>query len=149
MRTADSVELQIQLDGSFAFCSAEIGVIVLGVNSLGSVFKQVSWSIIPNESSEAFVYAYNGIRAAFFGLFKKGAVRLCERGSACDFCNQLRDIRESPEVVKVLDIVSNPKDELPVKRAGADNTTKWSSFAKRILNHAKVLVCYAYATDES
>ncbi len=37
-------ELQIQSDGSFAFCSAEIGVIVFGVNSLGSVSKQVSWS---------------------------------------------------------------------------------------------------------
>ncbi len=59
-------ELQIQSDGSFAFCSAEIGVIVFGVNSLGSVFKQVSWSIVPNESSDAFAYAYNGIRAAFF-----------------------------------------------------------------------------------
>jgi hypothetical protein len=43
-------ELQIQSDGSCAFCSAEIGVIVFGVNSLGSVFKQVSWSIVPNES---------------------------------------------------------------------------------------------------
>ncbi len=47
-------ELQIQSDGSFAFCAAELSVIVFGVNSLGSVFKQVSWSIVPNESSEAF-----------------------------------------------------------------------------------------------
>ncbi len=109
---------QIQSDSSFAFCSAEIGVIVFGINSLGSVFKQVSWSIVPNESSEAFAYAYNGIMAAFFGLFKEGAVRLCERGSACNFCGQLRDIPKSPEVVMVLNIVSNPKEELPVKRAG-------------------------------
>ncbi len=29
-------EVQIQSDGSFAFCSAEIDVIVFGVNSLGS-----------------------------------------------------------------------------------------------------------------
>ena len=83
-------------------------MIVFGVNPLGSVFKQVSWSIVPNESSEAFTYAYNRIRAAFLGLFKKGAVRLCERGSACDFCEQLRDIQESQEVAKVPDIVSNP-----------------------------------------
>jgi hypothetical protein len=92
-------EVQIQSDGSFAYCSAEIGVIVFGVNSLGSVFEQVSWSIVPNESSEAFTYAYNGIRAAFFA---QGAVRLCDQGSACDFCEQLRDIQESPEVAKVL-----------------------------------------------
>ncbi len=142
-------EVQIKSDGSFAFCSAEIGVIVFGVNSLGSVFKQVSWSIVPNESSEAFAYAYNGVRAAFFCLFKKGAVRLCERGSACNFGEQLRDIQESQEVAKVLNIVSDPYEELPVKRAGADNTTKWSSFTKRILKHAKVLVCYAHATGES
>ena len=143
-------ELQIQSDGSFAFCSADIGVIVFGVNSLGSVFKQVSFSIVPNESSDVFAFAYNGgIRAAFFGLFKKGAVRLCERGSACEFCAQLRDIQESPEVAKVLNIASNPHEELPVKKAGADNTTKWSSFATRILKQAKVLVCYAHATGES
>ncbi len=142
-------KLQIQSDGSFAFCSAEIGVIVFGVNSLGSVFKLVSWSIVPNESSEAFTYAHNCIRAAFFGLFKKGAVRLCEQGSACDCCEQLRDIQESPEVAKVVNIVSNSHEELPVKRAGVDNTTKWSSFATRILKHAKVLVCYANATGES
>ncbi len=142
-------ELQIQSDGSFAFCSAEIGMIVFGVNSLCSVFKQVSWSIVQNESSEAFTYAYNGIRAAFFGLFKTGAVQLCERGSACNFCEQLRDIQESPEVDKVLNIVSNPHEELPVKRAGADNTTKWSSFATQILKQAKVLVCSAHVTGES
>jgi hypothetical protein len=143
-------EVQIQSDGSFgrsAFCSAEIGVIVFGVNSLGSVFKQVSR--FPNESSEAFAYAYNGIRAAFFGLFKKGGVRLCERGSACDFCEQLRDIQDSLGVAKVLNMVSNPNEELPLKRAGTDNTTKWSSFAKRILKHVKVLVCYAHATGKS
>ncbi len=98
---------------------------------------------------KAFAYAYNGIWAAFFGLFKKGTERLCERGSACNFCELLRDIQESPEVVKVLNIVSNPNEELPVKRAETDNTTKWSSFAKRILKHAKVLVCYAHATGES
>jgi hypothetical protein len=76
-------------------------------------------------------------------------VRLCERGSACDFCEQLRNIQESQEVAKVLNIVSNPHEELPVKRAGADNITKWSSFPTRILKHAKVLVCYVYATGES
>ncbi len=124
-------------------------MIVFGVNSLGSVFKQVSWSIVPNESSEAFTYAYNGIRAAFFGLFKKGAVRLFEPGSACDFCEQLRDIQESPEVAKVLNIASNLHEELPVKRDGEDNTTKWSSFATRILKQAKVLVCSAHATGDS
>ena len=69
-------ELQIQLDGSFAFCSAEIGVIVFGVNSLGSVFKQVSWSIVPNESSEAFTYAYNCIRAAFSVCSRRGRATL-------------------------------------------------------------------------
>ena len=65
-------ELQIQSDSSFAFCSAEIGVIVFGVNSLGSVFKKASWSIVPNESSEAFAYAYNGTRAAFFRSVQEG-----------------------------------------------------------------------------
>jgi hypothetical protein len=72
-----------------------------------------------------------------------------ERGSACNFCDQLRDIQESPEVAKVLNIVSNLHEEIPVKRAGADNTTKWSSFATRILKHAKVQVCSAHATGES
>ncbi len=77
--------MQIQSDGSFAFCSADIGVIVFSVKSFGSVFKQVLWSIVPNKSSAAFTYAYNGIRAAFFGLLKKGALQLCEQGSACNF----------------------------------------------------------------
>ncbi len=58
-------------------------------------------------------------------------------------------IQKSPEVVKVLIIASNPNEELPVKSVEADNTTKWSSFAKRILKHAKVLVYYAHATGES
>ena len=99
-------------------------MIVFGVNSLGSVFKQASWSIVPNESAEAFTYAYNGIRAAFFGLF---TVRLCEPGRACEFCEQLREIQESPKVAKVLNIASNPREELPVKRAGADHTTNEAS----------------------
>ncbi len=64
--------------------------------------------MVPNESSEAFTYAYNDILAAFFGLFKKGGVRLCERVSACDFFVQLCDIQESQEVANVLNIVSNP-----------------------------------------
>ncbi len=76
-------------------------------------------------------------------------MRLCERVSVCDFCEQLRDIQESQEVAKVLNIVSNPHEELPEKRAGADKTTKWSSFATGILKQAKVLVCSAHATGES
>ncbi len=60
-------------------------MIVFGVNSLGNVFKQVSWSIVLNESSEAFAYAFNCICAAFFSLFKNGAARLCERGSESNF----------------------------------------------------------------
>ncbi len=135
MGSADSVGWQL------CVLLAERGVIVFGANSLGSVFKQASWSIVPNELSEAFTYAYNGIRAALFGLFKKGGVRLCERVSACNFCEQLRDIQESQEVANVLNIVSNPHEEFPVKRAGADNATQWSSFAK--------LVCYVHATGES
>ncbi len=48
-------------------------------------------------------------------------------GTACDFCEQLRDIQESTEVAKVLNIASNPREELPVKRAGADHTTNEAS----------------------
>jgi hypothetical protein len=121
-----------------------LSIPVFCVNSLGSVFKQVSWSIVPNESAEAFTYAYNGIRAAS----RRGPCD-SEPGSACDFCEQLHDIQESQEVAKVLNIASNPHEKLPLKRAGADNTTKWLSFATRILKQAKVLVCAAHATGDS
>ncbi len=83
-------------------------MIIIVVTSLGSAFTQVSWSVVPNESFEAFSSAYNGIRAAVFDQFKKGAVRLCARGAGCGFCAELRDIQESLQVVKVLNIVNNP-----------------------------------------
>jgi hypothetical protein len=141
-------ELQVQADGSFDFCAAKLGVIVFGVNSLRGIFRPVSWSLVPNESSEAFGYAYNGIRAAFFGLLKPGAVRLCPArpGHSCAFCEQLLDIQKAPEVARVL---SDPQQKLPVKRAGSDNTTKWTKFAKKILLEAKVIVCYTHATGDA
>ena len=140
-------ELQVQADGSFEFCASKLGVIIFGVNSLRHIFRPVSWALVPSESSEAFEYCYNGIRAAFFSVIKPGALRLCPAGAApCAFCDQLRDIQQAPEVVHAL---SDPKERLPVMRAGADNTTKWSKFAKKVLTRAKVIVCYAHATGNT
>ena len=131
--------LHFQGDGSFDYCSSKLGVIVMGVNSLRGIFRPVSWSMVPNESAQAFAYAYNGIRKAFFELFKPGAVRLC--GHSCAFCEQLLDIQSAPEVAIVL---ADPRERLPVKEAGCDNTTKFSKFAKALLEGAKILVCYAH-----
>ena len=79
-------ELQIQADGSYDFCASQLGVIAFGVNSLRGICRPVSWSLVRNESSEAFMYAFNGIRAPVFSLLKPGGVRLCLLGEACDFC---------------------------------------------------------------
>jgi hypothetical protein len=73
-------QLQIQAVGSFARCASDIGVIILGVDSLRGNLRYVSWPIVlilPNESSEAFSYCFNGIRAEFFKLLFLGEVRLC------------------------------------------------------------------------
>ncbi len=40
---ASGWELQIQADGSYEFCTSELGVIVFGVNSLRGIFPRVSW----------------------------------------------------------------------------------------------------------
>ena len=57
--------LHFQGDGSFDYCSSKLGVIVMGVNSLRGIFRPVSWSMVPNESAQAFAYAYNGSRTIF------------------------------------------------------------------------------------
>ncbi len=139
-------KLLIQADGTFGLCASDIGVIVFGVNSLRGIFRPVSWSIVANESSEAFAYCYNGIRgfqAAFFRLLTPGAVQLCPISAQCLCCQQIREVQEMPEVVKVL---QDPVKRLPVKKAGADNTTKWSKFARQLPAGTKVLICYAHAT---
>ncbi len=136
-------ELHIQADGTFGLCASHIGVIVFGVNSLRGIFRPVSWSIVANESSEAFAYCYNGIRAAFLRLLTPCAVQLCPISAQCLCCQQIREVQEMPEVVKVR---QDPLKRLQVKKAGADNTTKWSKFARQLLAGAKVLICYAHAT---
>ncbi len=123
-------QLHIQSNGTFGMCASDIGIIVFGVNSLRSIFRPVSWSIVANESSEAFAYCYNGIRAAFFKLLTPGEVRLCTNFVRCLCCQQIREVQEMAEVAQVL---QNPDKKLPVKKAGADNTTKWSKFAKQLL----------------
>jgi hypothetical protein len=123
---ASGWELQIQADESYDFCSSELGVIVLGVNSLRGIFRPVSWSLVRNESLDAFGYAYNGIRASVFSLLKPGALRMCLHGEACEFCEQVHNLQQSQHVGNVL---KDPRQRLPVKKAGADNTTKWSKFA--------------------
>ncbi len=40
---------------------------------------------------------------------------------------ELPDVQTLPEVAEVL---KDTEQRLPVKRAGADNTTKWSKFVK-------------------
>ena len=139
--------LHFQADGSFDYCSSKLGVILFGVNSLRGIFRPVSWSMVPNESAQAFGYAYNGIRKAFFDLFKPGAVRLCvpRPGHSCAFCEQLLDIQSAPEVTIVL---ADPRERLPVKEAGCDNTTKFSKFAKAMSEGAKILVCYAHISGD-
>jgi hypothetical protein len=49
-------------------------------------------------------------------------------------------------MAEVAQVLQNPDNKLPVKKAGADNTTKWSKLAKQLLACAKVLICYAHAT---
>lgn len=136
--------LQVQADGSFDFCDRTLGVIVFGVNSLRGKFRPVSWSLVPNESSEAFTFIYNGIRSAFFRLLKPGALSRC--GHGCEVCNMIKDLQTSPEVAKVL---SDPEEKLPVKKAGNDNTTKWSKFVYAVLTEAKLLICYAHASGDT
>jgi hypothetical protein len=46
-------------------------------------------------------------------------------------------------------ILQNSDQKLPVKKAGANTTTKWSKFVKQVLAGAKVLVCYAHATGDA
>jgi hypothetical protein len=127
-------------------CASDFGVIVFGVNSLRGIFRPVSWSIVPNESSEAFAYCYNGIRAAFFKLLTPSEVRLCPNSVRCLCCQQMREVQEMADVAQVL---QDPDRKLPVKKAGADNTTKWSKFVKQVLAVAKVLICYAHATGNA
>jgi hypothetical protein len=83
----------------------------------------VTWSLVPNESAEAFAFVYNGVREAFFSVLKPGTLRLCPPGQGCELCDQIRDLQSSPEVAEVL---ADPSRKLPVKKAGSDNTTKWS-----------------------
>jgi hypothetical protein len=84
----------------------------------------------------------------FLNILTTSLIYLCSNHLHYHHNDIIVDIQESQEVVKVLNIISNPKEELPVKRAGADNTSKWSSFAKRILKHARYW-CYAHETGES
>jgi len=49
-------------------------------------------------------------------------------------------------MAEVAQVLQDPDNKLPVKKAGADNTTKWSKFAKQLLAGAKDLICYAHAT---
>jgi len=121
-------EMQLQADGSFNFCASNFGIILFCVNSLRSIFRYVAWSIVPNESSEAFEFAYNGFRVAFFSLFAPGKLRVCD--GKCALCDQFRDIQSAPEVIAVL---ANPEQRLPVVKAICDNITKFSKFVKRVL----------------
>ncbi len=65
----------------------------------------MSWSLVPNESSDAFSAVYNGAREAFFSVLTPGAlqVRLCPPGQGCELCDQIRDLQSSREVKAVLD----------------------------------------------
>jgi hypothetical protein len=119
--------MQVQTDGSFDFCDRKLGMIVFGVNSLRGKFRPVSWSLVPNESSDAFSAVYNGAREAFFSVLTPGALRLCPPGQGCELYNRIRDLQASPEVAEVL---ANPSKTLLVKKAGSDNTTKWHKFVK-------------------
>jgi hypothetical protein len=50
-------------------------------------------------------------------------------------------------MAEVVQVLQDPEKKLQVRKAGADNTTKWSKFARQLLAGAKVLICYAHATD--
>jgi hypothetical protein len=138
--------LHIQADGNFAMCASDFGVVVFGVNAQRCIFRSVSWSIVPNESSEAFAYCYNGIQAAFFKLLTPSEVQLCPYSVRCLCCQQIREVQEMAEVAQVL---QNPDQKPPVTKTGADNTTKWSKCVKQVLAGAKVLICYAHATGNA
>jgi hypothetical protein len=82
---------------------------------------------------------------AFFSLFTPGGVCLCLESVSALSVSSYVTLRPHQRLWN-----KDPVQKLLVKRASADNTTKWFKFTKRVLarhdNMCKVIVCYAHAT---
>ena len=137
-------EIELQTDGSFNFCDKEFGLIAIGVNSLRSIFRQISFSIVPSESAEAFMYSYRGGQQTFFRFCKD--YRLCPPGTTqCQLCDMVRDIVSSPDVKKLLK--PGAREKLPIAKALCDNSLSFAKFARKELPQScTVLQCSAHIT---
>ncbi len=81
-------QTQCHFDGTFNLCRKNIGMIAMGMNSMGSHYNPVSFNIVNSESSEALKSSYNTSVTGMYKLFKE--VKLCDK-EPCDFCSSIEE----------------------------------------------------------
>ena len=126
--------LQIQGDATFTVCAEAVGVLGIGVNSLGASNHWLALAIIPEdrESAEMYKQTWISISNAFHMLMTR--YRKCYRAK-CSVCEAVFSIKEQPHVQELLqDDDFNIRRILPVRLAGSDNSEAWRKFCREALN---------------
>ena len=111
----------------------KIGMIGIGMNSMGSHYNPVSFNIVNSESSEAlkssYNHYYNASVTGMYKLFKE--VKLCDK-EPCDFCRSIEEpTSKGSKMTKTLKTKNATNNFFHIDKPSSDNSGAFYSFAKK------------------
>ena len=102
---------QLNGDATFGFCRANVDMICLGFNSMGSVNNPVCWSFIPHQAEGQLTYTLT-----FYEL-QKAVISLLKANTAkdCPFTTCIKELLARPNVQKYIegDLYRDGKLDIP------------------------------------
>ena len=120
---------QVAMDATYGVCNKALGVIQIGVNSLGAKLRPIVYSVITgSETAEYYANSWDGAVRALL-LLQRSFVPCAD--AACDTC---ADITACFAHQKTVEIFSRPdvqsEQRLPVDIASADNSNAIHNFIR-------------------
>ena len=134
------------MDATYGVCNKALGVIQIGVNSLGAKLRPIVYSVITcNETSEFYANCWDGAVRALL-LLQRSFVPCSD--AACAICAEITACLSHEKSAEIFSREEVQRDQrLPVDIATADNSTAIHSFIRNELGawHA---MCYAHLVRE-
>ena len=146
-RAINAEKLVFYTDGTFRVGISKYEVCLVGVR----VGKRcdgtttVGCSIYPSESHEAMRATYDGLEAAFFGIFSK--MKVCAERN-CQLCQNIVDISNGAEMIRYKNSSKWADQELPDAEQMSDRGGGHASFVTIDRPESKLLTCYQHIGSE-
>ena len=144
-RAINAGKLVFYTDGTFGISRYEVCLVGVRVGKRADGTATVGYSFNPSETREAMRATYDGLEAAFFGVFSK--LKVCAERN-CQLCQNIVEILKGAEMIRYKNSSKWAEKELPDADQLSDQGGGHASFVTEDRPDSRLLTCYQHIGSE-